>query len=173
LKLLADFTFDRAVAQAQPEPSGIFMNTNLYTRFSAAPLELRAYALFSVIVTVLGYALAIYGPKNLWEAVIPFTGWSVNAGYAFGLFFTVALIYTKKSPLWPLRLGIIAPLALQIIFGLQAMTKPSANDFGNPYLTVSPWQPVWTVVIPALWIAILLSPRMRRFGKVPEKSQTA
>jgi hypothetical protein len=139
------------------------MSANLFKRFSAAPLELRAYALFSVVVTILGNTLPSFGPRKIWEAIVPFTGWSPALGYMFGLFFTFALIYTKL-PLWRLRLGIIAPLALQIIFGLQIMAKQPANNFGNPYLTVSPWQPVWTVFIPALWIAILLSPRMRRFG---------
>jgi hypothetical protein len=145
------------------------MNTNHFKRFFAAWLELKAYALFSVIVTILGFALPIFGPKKLWEAIVPFTGWSPSLGYMFGLFFTFALIY-MKSPPWRLRFGIIAPLVLQIIFGLYILATHSANNFNNPYLTVSPWQPVWTVVIPALWIAILLSPRMNRFGKEIVKS---
>jgi hypothetical protein len=150
----------------------MFMNPSLYAKFSAAPPELRVFATFSVVVSILGFALPVCGPKHLWEAIVPFTGWSPSLGYVFGLFFTFALIYTK-SQLWRLRFGIIAPLALQIIFGLLVMAKPSANNFGNPYLTVSPWPPVWPVVIPALWIAMLLSPRMRRFGKGPDNSQTA
>ena len=145
------------------------MNANLFKRFLAAPLELKAYALFSVIVTILGIALPIVGPKKLWEAIVPFTGWSPALGYMFGLFFTFALIYIK-SPQSCLRFGIIAPLALQIIFGLFIQATHSVNSFNNPYLTVSPWQPVWTVAIPALWIAILLSPRMNRFGKEIVKS---
>jgi len=148
------------------------MSTNLYAKFSAAPLELRVFTTFSVIVTILGCVLPIFGPKQLWEAVVPFTGWTPGLGYMFGLFFTFALIY-MKSPPWGLRFGIIAPLALQIVFGLLVMAKPSANNFGNPYLTVSPWQLVWTVVIPALWIAMLLSPRMNRFGKTPDNSPIA
>jgi len=142
----------------------MFMSTNFYHRFLAAPLELKAFAIFSVVVSILGFALPVFGPKNLWEAIVPFTGWSPNIGYVFGLFFTFALIYTH-APLWRLRFGIIAPLALQISFGLLLMDKLPANNFSNPYLTVSPWRPVWTVVIPALWIAILLLPRMGRFGK--------
>ena len=148
------------------------MSTNFYTRFSAAPLELRAFAVFSVLVAILGTALPIFGPKHLWEAIVPFTGWTPALGYMFGLFFTFALIY-MKSPLWVLRFGIIAPLVLQIIFGLLMMAMSPAKNFGNPYLTVSPWRPVWTVAIPALWIALLLSPRISRFGKAPDNSPTA
>ena len=148
------------------------MSTNFYTRFSAAPLELKIFAAFSVVVTILGGLLPIFGPKQLWEAVVPFTGWTPGLGYMFGLFFTFALIYLK-SPSFVLRFGIIAPLVLQIIFGLIMMAMSSAKNFGNPYLTVSPWRPVWTVIIPALWIAMLLSPRISRFGKAPDSSPTA
>ena len=148
------------------------MNTTLYTKFSAAPLELRVFATFSVLVTILGVALPIFGPKQLWEAIVPFTGWTPGLGYMFGLFFTFALIYSKSPP-FALRFGIIAPLVLQIIFGLLMMAMSPAKNFGNPYLTVSPWRPVWTVAIPALWIALLLSPRISRFGKAPDNSPTA
>ena len=148
------------------------MSTNFYTRFLAAPPELKIFATFSVVVTILGVALPIFGPKQLWEAVVPLTGWTPGLGYMFGLFFTFALIYLK-SPSWVLRLGIIAPLVLQIIFGLIMMAMSSAKNFGNPYLTVSPWRPVWTVIIPALWIAMLLSPRISGFGKAPDSSPTA
>ena len=148
------------------------MGTNLYTRFSAAPLELRVFATFSVLVTILGGVLPIFGPKHLWEAIVPLTGWTPSLGYMFGLFFTFALIHSKSPP-FALRFGIIAPLALQIIFGLLMMAMSSANNFGNPYLTVSPGRPVWTVIIPALWIALLLTPRISRFGKAPDNSSVA
>jgi hypothetical protein len=148
----------------------IFMNTTLYAKFSSAPLEMKVFSIFSVIVTMLGCALPVFGPEHLWEAVVPFTGWLPGLGYMFGLFFTFALIYSKLPP-GRLRIGIIAPLALQIIFGLLVMAKQPANNFGNPYLTVSPWQPVWTIVIPALWIAMLFTPRMGRFCKVTDNNR--
>ena len=148
------------------------MSTNLYTRFSAAPLELRIFATFSVLITIFGLVLPILGPKHLWEVIVPFTGWNPALGYMFGLFFTFALVFST-SPLWVLRLGSITPLAMQIIVGLLEMAKPHANNFHNPYLTVSPWRPVWTVIIPALWIVLLLSPRISRFGKAPDNSPVA
>jgi hypothetical protein len=68
-----------------PKPSlnreEIFMNANFYTRFLAAPPELKVFAIFSVVVTILGFALPVFGSKNLWEAIVPFTGWSPGLGY--------------------------------------------------------------------------------------------
>jgi hypothetical protein len=61
------------------------------------------------------------------------------------------------------RLGIITPLVLQIVAGLCEIALIRGNDFGNPYLTVSPWRPLWIVVLPVLWIAVLHSPRIAKF----------
>jgi hypothetical protein len=160
------------------------MNTNLYRDFLAAPLKLRVFAIFSLVVTVLGFTLPVLGPKHLLEEIIPFTGWNPALGYS-GLIMSFSIIYMKFPPLllppdnksiarralrhiytksvpWLMRLGLIAPLAVQIVFGLLYDDKLPDNNFGNPYLTVSPWRPVWTVLIPALWIAILLLPSQNR-----------
>jgi hypothetical protein len=180
-----------AAVGANVPSGGIFMNFNLYKDFLAAPLELRVFAIFSLVVTILGLALPILGPKHLLEYIIPFTGWNPALGYMSGLImsFSIIYIYAKFPPLllpsdkqsmahralhhlytksvtWLLRLGLIAPLAVQIVFGLLYDDKLPDNNFGNPYLTVSPWRPVWTVLIPALWIAILLmAPQNRRTPK--------
>ena len=140
------------------------MPPNLYQRFQAAPLELRAYAIFSVMATLLGYGLPLIGPRRLWEALVPLVGWTPCLGYVFGLYFTFALIYTT-FPRYRLLLGVLAPLALQIAVGLSDLAKPPTPNFGNPFLTVSPWRPVWSIVVPAVWITILLSPRITRSGK--------
>lgn len=165
-----------------------FMNTNFYKVFLAAPLELRAFVIFSLVVTILGFALPVFGLKKQLAAIMPFTGWLPTSCYLFGLICAFSIIYTKFPPLlltpdkksmahralyhiytksaWLLRLGLIAVLAVQIVFGLLVEDKLPANNFGNPYLTVSPWRPVWTVFIPAMWIAILLmAPQNRRTPK--------
>jgi len=174
-----------AAVGANVRSGGVFMNTNLYKDFLAAPLELRVFAIFSLVVTILGFALPVFGLKKQLAAIMPFTGWLPTSCYMTGLIMSFATIYTKFPPLplppdkksmahralhhiytksapWLLRLGLIAPLAVQIVFGLLDEDKLPDNNFGNPYLTVSPWRPVWTVVIPALWIAILLMPPQNR-----------
>ena len=179
-----------AAVGANVRSGGVFMNTNLYKEFLAAPLELRVFAIFSLVVTILSIALPILGPKHLAEYIIPFTGWNPALGYMPGLIMSFSIIYMKFPPLllppdkqsmvhralhhlytksvpWLMRLGLIAPLAVQIVFGLLVDDKLPDNNFGNPYLTVSPWRPVWTVVIPALWIAILImAPQNRKTPKL-------
>jgi len=31
------------------------------------------------------------------------------------------------------------------------------EDFGNPYLRVSPWRPAFTVLLPSIWLLLLRS----------------
>ena len=128
--------------------------------FSAAPLELRVFAVFSTVVTVAGFVLTFLGPKRVSEAIIPFTGWSPNLGYLFGLYFVFALIFSRREAL---RLGVVGPLLVQIVFGLVDLSRSGRENYGNPYLTVSPWRPVWTMAVPAIWVLVLYSPRMRKF----------
>jgi hypothetical protein len=55
-------------------------------------------------------------------------------------------------------------LTVSILSGLISFIRSiGADTFNNPYLTVSTWQPIWTILIPAIWIAILLNPRMTRY----------
>jgi hypothetical protein len=145
-------------------------------RFSAAPLELRMYAVFAAVVSVLGCGLAAFGPKSLIEAIVPFTGWGAGTNYAFTLFFAFALIFAKKMPrragmIW--RFAIIAILLISIFEGYQEMKRPAASDFGNPYLRISPLRPVWTIIIPAFWMLMLLSSRMKKFLMSRDASSAA
>jgi len=155
---------------------------------------LRIFAIFSLLATVFGFAVPIFGSKHLKEFLVPFIGWSPSVGYMFGLFFTFALIFMRVPPMesrplilpgvWKppmrsivnwirqrqaaqpygfLRFGFIAPLLLQMFGGFWSAMKYDGIDFGNPYLRVSPWQPFWTIGLPALWILVLFSPPMNRF----------
>jgi hypothetical protein len=61
------------------------------------------------------------------------------------------------------RFTITLQLLLQIAFGLYQFSQRHGETFGNPYLTISPWRLVWSVLIPCIWIALLHSPPMNRF----------
>jgi hypothetical protein len=178
-----------AAVGANVRSGGVFTSSNLYKEFLAAPLELKVFAIFSLVVTILSFALPVFGLKKQLEAIIPFTGWLPTSCYLSGLIMSFSIIYMKFPPVllppdkkgmvhralhhlytksvpWLLHLGLIAPLAVQIVFGLLVDDKLPDNNFANPYLTVSPWRPVWTVVIPALWIAILImAPQNRKTPK--------
>jgi hypothetical protein len=137
--------------------------TSFASKFRAAPLELRLYALFSVTVTVLDLTLTFLGPKSIKEAVVPITGWSASRGYMFGLFFVFFLILMPVSNWRSIRFAVVVMLLISMAYGLYNLSRINSPDFGNPYLAVSPWQPLWTLVLPAVWIAVLYSPRIKKF----------
>ena len=148
----------------------------LAARFDSAPWELRAFAAFSLATTLVGYGLPVLGPKALWETIVPFTGWTPALGYSFSLYFIGALIFldrTKHNRLRRvgMRWAIILLLAVHIWSGHVGQKLSALNDFGNPYLIVSPWRFIWTQVVPAFWILVLLLPRVKKFTEQSDESQ--
>ncbi len=141
---------------------------DIASRFSSAPLELRAFAVFSLAATLIGFGLPMLCPNELLEAILPFTGWLPTSGYCFSLCSTAVLIFgertaDRRKARIIQRWLIVFLLSMDILFGFLSQKISGGNDFGNPYLIVSPWRPIWTEVVPALWIAILLSPRVTKF----------
>ena len=83
--------------------------------------------------------------------------------YGFTIFFAFALIYQRRKRKIMRFGGITLQLLLSILFGAWQFFQRTGETFGNPYLTSSPWRPVWTILIPCIWIVVLHSPRMNRF----------
>jgi hypothetical protein len=148
-------------------------------RFQAAPLELKGYAIFAVLVSVGGFLLSILGLlssrgslpglRGIIDSVVPIVGWSASStGYMFTLFFAFMLI-CQRLPNWrAMRFFIAMLLLMSSIFDVTTAIRTgnrahSGAPGSNPYLTVSPWRGVWVCGVPVLWIAVLHSPRVRRF----------
>ncbi len=138
------------------------------SKFLAAPLELKCYAFFSAVITIFS-VLLIFLPK-INRAIVPITGWLPALGYMFGIYFIYALIFLKsmKANRIKFRTTLISFLIMHILFGLFNLLSYNGNNFSNPYLTISKWQPVWTILIPLFWIVLLLSSRVTRFCKLTE-----
>jgi hypothetical protein len=108
--------------------------------------------------------LNVIGPLELKEAIIPYTGWSVSSSYSF---IAIALVFLMNGyhndPSYGIKV-IVFLLFISIIFGIANIGSAfGVEDFGNPYLTVSPWRPVWTIIIPSIWVALLYTPGVNRY----------
>jgi hypothetical protein len=135
-------------------------------RFSAAPLEIKMYAVFAALATILGLGLLAFAPGFVRDSVVPITGWGPGLNYAFTLFFAFALIFAKHIPrktsiMW--RFAIVAILFISIFSGYQAFQRAGVHIYGAPYVKMNPFQPVWTMVIPGFWIMMILSPRVKKY----------
>ena len=128
------------------------------------PPALFLYLIFVIIVTIFNIVTGFFGPENLREALMPITGWDMSTCYMFSVFFVVTCC---RYPSLGARSTILAFLWLTVLFGVIDILLPWRKDFydPNPYLRVSPWRPLWTIVIPIVWIIILRTRRITEFCK--------
>jgi len=137
---------------------------NKKASFQAAPIELKIFFLFSVLVSLIDIYLSFIGPRELKESLLPFTGWQISGGYFLCAIFGFILILGYSTKPSFTRNIILFLLCNSIFWGtISFITSIGADSFNNPYLTVSAWRPIWTIAIPAIWIAILLNPRINRY----------
>jgi hypothetical protein len=129
---------------------------------AGSPSILIAYTVFAVLVTFADFVLLPLSSESLRAHLVPYTGWVASMFYAFTIFFALTLIYQRKGR-GAVRFGVTVQLLLQIAYGTYQIFLMTGKTFGNPYLTVSPWRPVWTILIPSIWILLLYSPNMNRF----------
>ena len=156
------------------------MNTHIERTLSrrvAAPLRsappmLVAYTVFAIAVTFTDLLLRPLAPESFRSLLVSYTGWGASMFYAFTIFFAIALIYQQKKRK-NVRFGITLQLLLSIAWGVYQFFQKTGETFGNPYLTISPWRPVWTVLIPSIWIVLLHSPRMNRFCRQTNEPRAA
>jgi len=144
-------------------------NTSYWKRFksnlSLAPIEFKVFVVFSFIETAISLCLQIFGSKQLKESIIPTTGWLFFMPYLVTSL-TVAsqlsgnIIISGRARSRYFNIGFLA--FYMLIMTIEALIT-SGNDYNNPYLMISPWRPVWTIVLPAIWILVLLSPRIKRY----------
>lgn len=142
-------------------PTSLFHR--LWLAVSAAPAPLVAYAAFVVIVVLTDFVFLRFAPEPFRAGLVQYTGWVDSSCYAFTVFFAFALMFPLPHPGLSRFLGLTLQLLLQIAYGVYLFFQPIRPNYGNPYFTVSEWQPLWTIVLPAVWIALLHTPGMNRF----------
>jgi hypothetical protein len=131
---------------------------------------LKALLLFSLITVAADVYLNVIGPLELKEAIIPFTGWVVSSSYSFVAISLVFLMLGYHTDPFYTRKLITFLLFISIIFGIADIGSAfGVEDFGNPYLTVSQWRPVWTIIIPSFWVALLYTPGVSQYCEYLEK----
>lgn len=136
---------------------------------TAAPAALLAYVAFAVVVTFWDCALLLHLTQEWHASAVPFTGWNASTFYAFSIVFAVALIFQHRRRR-QMTLSITILLVVQIAYGIFQLCQADRPNFGNPYLTVSPWRPVWTILIPTTWIVVLHTPSLNRFCRLAQES---
>ena len=158
------------IGQANQLTNEFKKSGGLIAPLAAAPPQLLAYTIFAVAVTFAGYLIHFFASGSVRAWLIPFTGWLACVFYSFSIYFAFALIYRHQERNL-VRWCITLQLLHQTMVGIFDAFRMGSQTFGNPYLTISPWRPIWAVLIPIIWIAVLHSPRMNQFCSRKSKEQ--
>ena len=110
--------------------------------------------MFSTIVSAADLWLTFLGPKWLHEALIPYVGWCPGNTYMFCALGAWQMLASPDHR-QVTRLWLVGCLLIGCVVGYSTYSN-RGEDFGNPYLRVSRWQPIWTMAIPAAWACLLL-----------------
>jgi peroxiredoxin len=117
------------------------------------PIGILAFIIFAILVTTIDYKLTFWGPISLNEKIVPITGWGMSTAYMMTGILAVFYCITRAHRM---LYGMAAILLMNIGIGIVDALKPVGEDFGNPWLMVSPWRPVWSILLPGLWMIVVL-----------------
>lgn len=133
-----------------------------YTKFSAAPLALKALAIFAVIVTVLHVTIVLLVRGELFTAYKEEFGVMTGSDYGFTLFWVFALIFAGKgSRPQVLRLMIVAPLVIVLVVNYLILS--TIINGGAMFKDAGMLGLIWTLILPAIWVIVLFSPAVSRY----------
>jgi hypothetical protein len=118
------------------------------------PFVVRAYCCFAIVVTIFAMIRLVVGSQM--SEVVPYTGWSCPFYYSITILFAAFAAYSPKCghALHSVRRFLLLFIVLGVVDFLWLF---GGEDFGNPYLQVSPCRPVFTVLLPFIWLLLLRS----------------
>jgi hypothetical protein len=99
----------------------------------------------------------------LQKSIVPLTGWVGSAPYIFALSIWPGLIDRGRPRMQGPELDRHLRFTACMLFfyamfgGFMFINNGGADHSDNPWLRVSTWQPVWTVLVPGIWAAVLLA----------------
>lgn len=134
-------------------------------RFSAAPIELKAFSIFAAAITIIHIGLIFRISRELLSWYGKEFGIVTGAGYIGALIFVFFLIcHTKGSKPFILRIAIISQLIFTM--GIMGLHPLGSIDDGGKFTNYDYWELIWSFIIPIFWILVIMfSPRVSKFCK--------
>lgn len=113
---------------------------------------LKAYVLFAIVS--FGLSIAMFVSPQFGELTVPYLGWGIfGIAYIGTLIFAIPLLVAANSvQVSGCFQAIRGQLMILMGYGLFTTLAGLVRDnFDNPYLTVTVWQPAWTIGVPLAW----------------------
>jgi hypothetical protein len=149
----------------------------LNTKIRLLPIDLKLLFWFSVPLFFICTLSLIFTREQLYEEIIPYTGWS--PGFVYGI---IAIIALKKTSLEAkqnnlenfinFRYKVVFLLGIYLILGIYEWfdNTPEYYTHTNPYLRYEPLRPIYAIFLPLFWILIIGCPLMKNFFRNKSKA---
>jgi thiol-disulfide isomerase/thioredoxin len=121
--------------------------------FKNFPYGILVLGVFSIFITAIQYTLLFSGSLDRLGPFIPYVGGVPAAPYQITCFLAIYYCIAQQRKILYL---IASPLLFYLCIGVVDVFKPALEHFGNPWLMVSPWRPLWSIALPAFWLMIVL-----------------
>ena len=131
-----------------------------------SPAGLKAFGGFCVVVT---FADLVFLHGAWGAAVVPHTGWVPSMVYMFGVVMTLAAMSGRTR--WQLYC-LTGILVFFMVVGAGQMVGRIGVLESNAYLRVSWFRPIWVLLVPGVWLAVLWSRPVREFLSLPGRPGT-
>jgi hypothetical protein len=135
--------------------------TKVSTAIKKLPLDIIAFYLFAIAISVFSFYLLLDFNKELKASLMPYTGWGFGNGYLFMILaISVSLFSYRVSvarTLRNLRIFIIIFMLLDIYSGVEEWRQIVPEDYinPNPYLRYDALTPVYTIGVPLFWALLM------------------
>lgn len=110
--------------------------------------------------------------RDLYEKIIPYTGWNPSGAFEFFPFYFIILTLSvkednKKTINSLLRVYIIIMLGFMLSDGIEDWLSISPEDYTstNPYLRYDALTPIYTIALPLFWILVMVGALLNSFLK--------
>lgn len=144
----------------------------LKIKIGILPTDFKWLFWFSVLLFFPCMLFLLFAREQLYELIIPYTGWSPGIVYFCILTMLTAVpktfIKTDANSLVSLlniRYRTIFILGIYLIFGIFDWfeSAPEYYIHKNPYLRYDPLRPIFAILVPTFWIIIIGVPLAKYF----------
>lgn len=150
---------------------------DLFKSLKNNPLDIKLLLIFSILMTLASLYIELEANKDLYETIIPYTGWS--PGY-FSMFIVFIIIWSytiknqQRSTLL-LRGYSVFTFGVYLSFGISDWNSVLPEDYtnANPYLRYDSLRPIYTIALPLFWIINHIASQLNDYFKNKKAKTTA
>jgi hypothetical protein len=151
--------------------------SELNAKIKLLPTDLKWLFWFSVPLFFICTLPLIFAREQLYEKIIPYTGWS--PGFIYGI---IAIITLQKTSLEAnennlvnfinIRHKVVFLLGIYLVLGIYDWfdTAPEYYTHTNPYLRYELLRPIYAIFLPLFWILIIGWPLIKIFFRKESKA---